>query len=184
MKKYFITINGESTPCIIDLDGLKEVMCNGNKYEFEYKFISRELLLLRINGNNYTLKVEENALANTDIKNTEFLVDLDSHTHSVTCKSELDQLIEKFSKTKSSKGFKKDLISPMPGSVVKINVKEGDIVKPGTVLLVLEAMKMENELKATGDAIVDRIMVIEKKSVDKNDVLIKFLPIETSEQSK
>jgi len=62
----------------------------------------------------------------------------------------------------------------MPGAIVKINVKEGNSVKKGDVLIVLEAMKMENELKATGDCKIQKILVEEKMSVDKNHLLIKF----------
>ncbi len=66
----------------------------------------------------------------------------------------------------------------MPGSIVKINVKEGDKVRKGQVLLVLEAMKMENELKATQDCIVNKIFSEEKKPVDKGQILLKLEPFE------
>lgn len=181
MKKYFVNIDNVPAPCEINLDGANALTCGGINYEYEYHFISDGLLLVRINGKNYNVKIEENPEGNSEVKNTEFKIDLHSGPHTVSCKNELDLLMEKFSKNKSDKGFKKDLISPMPGAVVKINVKEGDIVKKGDVMLVLEAMKMENELKAASDAIVDKILVSEKKSVDKNDILIKLLPAEIQE---
>ncbi len=58
------------------------------------------------------------------------------------------------------------LFSPMPGKVIKINVKEGDKVERGTVLLVVEAMKMENNIVATDDSVVDKINVSEGDMVD------------------
>lgn len=52
-----------------------------------------------------------------------------------------------------------NLFSPMPGKIIKINVNEGDEVKRGTILLVVEAMKMENNIVASQPAIVEKINV-------------------------
>ncbi len=62
--------------------------------------------------------------------------------------------------------------SPMPGKVMKINVKEGDTVTNGTVLCVVEAMKMENNIVAATDAKVNRIYVCEGDKVDAKTLLI------------
>ena len=179
MKKYFINIDDSEDSFEINLNGLNELMYNGDVYDYEYQFISEGLLHLRINEKNYTIRIELNEETDSEVKNTQFIIDLNALSHNVSCKNEFDILSEKFSKAKSNKGFKKDLVSPMPGAIVKINVNEGDKVSKGDVLLVLEAMKMENELKAASDATIDKILVEEKKSVDKNDILIKLLPVES-----
>ncbi|MBP7073624.1 MAG: biotin/lipoyl-binding protein, partial [Clostridia bacterium] len=49
--------------------------------------------------------------------------------------------------------------SPMPGTILAVNVKVGEAVKKGQVLCILEAMKMENEIMAAGDAVVASIEV-------------------------
>lgn len=69
---------------------------------------------------------------------------------------------------------KSNLFAPMPGKVIKINVKEGDRVKRGTIMLVVEAMKMENNITAVADAIVDKITITEGQMVD-TDVQLIFL---------
>ena len=66
------------------------------------------------------------------------------------------------------------LVSPMPGKVVKINVKEGDEVKEGTIMMVVEAMKMENNIVASGDAKVKKILVAEGQMVDNKMQLIEL----------
>ena len=66
------------------------------------------------------------------------------------------------------------LVSPMPGKVVKINVKEGDEVKEGTVMIVVEAMKMENNITATAKAKVKKILVTENEMVDNKKQLIEL----------
>ena len=69
---------------------------------------------------------------------------------------------------------KSRLISPMPGKVVKINVKEGDEVKEGTVMMVVEAMKMENNIVAVGKAKVKKVFVAEGQMVDNKMQLLEL----------
>ena len=69
---------------------------------------------------------------------------------------------------------KSKLVSPMPGKVVKINVKEGEEVGEGTIMMVVEAMKMENNIMASGKAIVKRILVDEGQMVDNKMQLIEL----------
>lgn len=62
--------------------------------------------------------------------------------------------------------------APMPGSVIEVKVKEGDAVKDGDVLLILEAMKMENELTASQAGTVAQILVKKGDTVNSGDPLI------------
>ncbi len=64
------------------------------------------------------------------------------------------------------------MTAPMPGTVLRILVKEGQEVQAGDVLMVVEAMKMENEVKAHSAGTVKEIMVTEGKSVQTGDPLI------------
>ena len=75
---------------------------------------------------------------------------------------------------KESVNDKSRLVSPMPGKVVKINVKEGDEVKEGMIMMVVEAMKMENNIVASGKAKVKRIFVEEGQMVDNKMQLIEL----------
>ncbi len=62
--------------------------------------------------------------------------------------------------------------APMPGTILSIKVAPGDVVKRGTVLLILEAMKMENEIQADRDGTVASIAVSQGDSVSTNQVLL------------
>ncbi len=64
------------------------------------------------------------------------------------------------------------LTSPMPGTIIKIAVSSGDVVSKGQTLLVLEAMKMENEIKSSRDGTVAEIKVSQGTSVNAGDILI------------
>ena len=62
--------------------------------------------------------------------------------------------------------------APMPGNILKVNVKEGEAVKSGTVLVVLEAMKMENEIMAPKDGTVTQVLVSKGSTVDTGAPLV------------
>ena len=62
--------------------------------------------------------------------------------------------------------------SPMPGTISGINVKPGDTVKKGTVLLILEAMKMQNEIMAAGDGTVTAVLVTNGEVASTGQVLV------------
>lgn len=62
--------------------------------------------------------------------------------------------------------------APMPGTILKVNVKEGDTVKEGQILVILEAMKMENEIVSPRDGKVVGIAVSNGASVNTGDELV------------
>lgn len=66
----------------------------------------------------------------------------------------------------------KAMLAPMAGTVLRILVKEGQQVKKGENLIVLEAMKMENEIVADEDGVVRRILVKENDSVESDQALL------------
>ena len=62
--------------------------------------------------------------------------------------------------------------APMPGTLIKVNVKPGDSVKKGDVLCVLEAMKMENDIMAPADGVVASVEAVQGASVATDAVLV------------
>ncbi len=64
--------------------------------------------------------------------------------------------------------------SPMPGTIMDVKVAVGDTVKDGQVLVILEAMKMENDIVSPGDGVVASINVKQGDSVSANDLLISI----------
>ena len=69
-------------------------------------------------------------------------------------------------------GAGEPVTAPMPGNILKVNVKAGDAVKAGTVLCVLEAMKMENEIMAPKDGTVTQVLVQKGSTVDTGAPLV------------
>lgn len=65
-----------------------------------------------------------------------------------------------------------NIVAPMPGSIVNINVSVGQTVKAGDVLIILEAMKMENDITAPCDGVVKQVVTTKGSTVNTDDVLI------------
>ena len=66
------------------------------------------------------------------------------------------------------------LVAPMPGMIVRVHVADGDVVQPGQGLVVMEAMKMENELRATAAGTVRRVHVASGTAVEKGALLLEL----------
>ena len=70
----------------------------------------------------------------------------------------------------------------MPGLVVKVEVAEGDTVVPGQGLVIVEAMKMENELKTEMAGRISRILVAPGQPVEKDQTLVEFELLEVEKE--
>jgi biotin carboxyl carrier protein len=86
----------------------------------------------------------------------------------------LDSLIAAMGLDKPKLRKLKEMQAPMPGRVTAVHVKVGDQIEPGTPLLSLEAMKMENVLKAEGIGVVSALEINEGDVVEKGALLIRF----------
>lgn len=164
MKKYFTEIldyDIKSEATFSD-NGTAEI--DGKQYSYNYRFLNDNVLILRMNDVNHYITITN------DEDYTEF--DLNSVKYKAITKNEFDILLEKISINKGESKDKKEIYSPMPGIISKLHVSEGQKVSKGEVLFVLEAMKMENEIKAKKDCVIKKVNVGEKKSVEKNELLI------------
>ncbi len=85
-----------------------------------------------------------------------------------------EMLLHESLKSGKAMGGESGLASGMPGKIIKVLVKEGDKVEDGTPLLIMEAMKMENEMKASGEATVKKILVSPGDNVETGASLIQY----------
>ena len=85
-----------------------------------------------------------------------------------------EMLLHESLKSGKAMGGDTGLTSGMPGKIIKVLVKEGDKVEEGTPLLIMEAMKMENEMKASGDAVIKKVLVETGDNVETGATLIQY----------
>jgi biotin carboxyl carrier protein len=109
-----------------------------------------------------------------DLEAKTLQIRLGHKTTTIQIKDRFDLLLEKMGMNSAGSSSLKEIKAPMPGLILDLKVAPGDIVKKGDVVLILEAMKMENSIKSPGDGIVKAVNVSLKQSVEKNQVLIQF----------
>lgn len=129
-------------------NGSFNILFENKSYNAELVEINREekTLTLQINGRKYVVSVQ----------------------------TKMDLLLDKLGMSDMASSKIKDLKAPMPGLVLDIRVEVGQAVQKGDPLMVLEAMKMENVIKADGEGVVGSVEVSKGDAVDKGALLIKF----------
>lgn len=100
-------------------------------------------------------------------------VKINGRTHEVSIADQYDQLVKQLGLSVVAAQKSSDVFAPMPGLVLSILVQEGDEITEGTPLLILEAMKMENVIKAEGAGNITRIAVKQGDAVEKRQLLIE-----------
>lgn len=101
-------------------------------------------------------------------------VRVNSHVYTMSLSDQFDELLHQLGMDNLSALKVAELKAPMPGMVLKVLVSEGEEVKKGSNLLILEAMKMENIIKSPADVVIKSIKVNPADKVEKNQVMIIF----------
>jgi biotin carboxyl carrier protein len=128
-----------------------------NKYHVIINHKSYNIELLEKSENGKTMRILVNGIK-----------------QEIAIKDKYDALLSQLGMDKLMTSKNNNIKAPMPGLVLRIMAKVGDQVKKGDALLVLEAMKMENIIKADGEGVVKRIAVEPKQVVEKNTLLIEL----------
>lgn len=134
--------------------------------------------LIKINSRQFHLIVGSTSLELDLIKHDPlektFDIKLNSSRFQLKLKDKYDELLHSLGLDTLTSHKISDIKAPMPGMVLNVLVNEGDQVKKGDALIVLEAMKMENILKSPSDGTIKKIVAKKGKPVEKNEILIQF----------
>ena len=107
-----------------------------------------------------------------DLKNRTITLKVNGEEQKVYISDKYDQLINQLGLKKAGSQKVNEIKAPMPGLVLEISVTVGQTLAKGDKVAILEAMKMENVLKAAGDGIVKSIEVQKGTAVEKGQILI------------
>lgn len=168
--KYVTSVGAADDPAaarkfIIDLNREGEVVVDGKPRVLDLQPIDNDgLFSLLIDGRSFEALVEEG--------DGEYRVLINGTQYQVQVVDERSKRLAEAAGAFTPASGEINLKSPMPGLIVAIPVKEGDAIKKGQVILVLESMKMENELKASRDGTIASIKVQARQAVEQGQVLI------------
>jgi pyruvate carboxylase subunit B len=99
---------------------------------------------------------------------------VDGFRHEVEAIDERGRAIRELAAATTGPTGPAPLVAPMPGMIVRVEVQAGDRVRAGQGLVVMEAMKMENELRASADATVKEVLVSPGDAVEKGALLLRM----------
>jgi biotin carboxyl carrier protein len=162
-----ITVNSNPAIEINKIDNQWQL--NGALTHADIQWQSNGQASILLENKSYTAQVEK-----VDKETKEIILKIDGQRYTLSIKEDIDILLDKMGINLSASQKAAPLKAPMPGMVLKILVAPGQLVNKGDALLILEAMKMENVLKATGAATIKSIKAEEKTAVEKGAILIEM----------
>lgn len=149
--------------------GENGLVVNNQPISYDLEKIRDGYFHILYNNKGYTAEVVK-----TDPTTKTFHIKVNGKVYPVQVKDQFDLLLEKMGMSNNSAGKVNNIKAPMPGLIIELKVKNGDVVKQGDSLLILEAMKMENIIKSPGEGVVKSVKIKKGESVEKNQVLIEF----------
>jgi len=142
---------------------------NGNEFKADIIKIRDEVYHLIKDNVSYNLEVVKHLP-----EEKKLLVKINNTSYTLDIKDKYDDLLHSLGLDNLAAKKVNDIKAPMPGMVLNILVTEGQEVKKGDALIVLEAMKMENILKSPTDGVIKKIAINKGVAVEKNQLLIQF----------
>jgi biotin carboxyl carrier protein len=164
--RYFVTIEGRTYD--VELAG-GEATIDGKAVNVELRAVpgtgTRHLLA---DGGSHVI------LGGPGGERGEWEVQVDGRRMHAEVVDERTRAIRKLTARTAAPTGPRPIRAPMPGMVVRIEVEPGQQVSKGQGVAIIEAMKMENELKAETDAVVAKVLVAAGQAVEKGQVLVEF----------
>jgi biotin carboxyl carrier protein len=165
MKTVSVTLGGKTISVLVHTDGRIEVagrpgffsVVQTSPYEYLVEDQEGKQLLVAALSTGHAV-----------------LLQSDGHLLDGRIESERDILLRKFQPTETGGEGQRELHAPMPSLVIAVEVSAGQRVIAGQGLVILEAMKMENELRATHEGTVKSIYVKPGNPVEKGELLLDF----------
>ena len=158
----------EDTAHEIELDN-QQIKIDGKDTEIDLvKLLDNKFHIIQ-NHKSYNLEI-----IHADYNLKRFSIKVNNNIYDLNLQTELDILLDKMGMSVSGEEKMDNVKAPMPGLVLDILVETGQEVKKGDNLLILEAMKMENIVKASGNGVVKNILIQKKDAVEKNQLLIEM----------
>lgn len=162
-----VKVSGSEFLVEFDDDGKQSGTLNGNPFTWDVSKISDNVFHVIKDNRSYNVEVLADADGKRQIK-------VNGNIYEAEVIDKFDELLKSLGMEKGGAGKVNELKAPMPGLVLEVSVKAGEQLQKGDRVLVLEAMKMENVIKAPADVTVSSIEVNQGETVEKNQVMVRF----------
>jgi biotin carboxyl carrier protein len=162
VMKYITRVNDQQF--IIEIDQENQIRVDGQLYEVDFQQLTEGgILSLLLNKHSLEAIVEE--------RESGWEVLIQGELYTVDVQDERAYRLARARGTVAEVTGEVSIKSPMPGLIIEVLVKEKQTVQKGDKVVILESMKMENELRSPRDGVVKHVYIKPGASVDKNQVL-------------
>jgi len=159
----------EDTELSVEITEPGTAKINDKTVDYDLAPVEDNLWNVIANNKSYNVRI----VSRDEIAKTVTLL-VNNRSYTVTLRDRFDELLEKMGMTVGADALLNELKAPMPGLVVEVVAKPGQQVEKGDTLLILEAMKMENVIKAVAPSTVKAAHVEHGQTVEKNQLLMSF----------
>ena len=165
MNEYVVTLKDKRS--LIKISQNSEITINGETHHYE---------LIVLNNSTYRLRIDERFydITSAKIDNYRFSVGLEGHTFETVVMTTLQDKASKVIEQTGAAHKLKEIKAPMPGMILKLKKKNGDKIELGESVVILEAMKMENDIKAPSSGVIKDVYVSEGSAVEKGAKLFSI----------
>ena len=163
--KYIVTVNGTEIP--VDLAGAM-ARVDGLAFATQLSEAAGPERILRLGHDVHRILVRPGKSGGS------YTLWVDGFRLEVEALDERTRAIRDLAAATAKASGPAPLVAPMPGMIVRVRVSEGDVVQAGEGLVVMEAMKMENELRASTPGTVRRVHVAAGTAVEKGAMLLEM----------
>ncbi len=175
--KLWVTLEGRDTEVEFHTEGGRLVVeIEGRRLDADFKRLpDGEVYSLLVNGRSHEVRVSPARGAPETGANGPLEVTVRGTTLPVEVRHPLEKVLQA-TRRAVSPGGGETIAAPMPGLIVALRVKPGDAVAPGQSVVVVEAMKMQNELAARHGGVVSEVLVAVRDAVSAGQALVKLKP--------
>lgn len=175
IMKYTITINGRDYDVEYDESSPSKILLSGKEMTFDIR--------QGIHPQNVSLLLDNQSLMFWIEKNEEgYHAHCQGRDFNIAVEDARTRQLRSLLKAGGDKNVAGSIRASMPGMVVRILVQPGDQVRKGQGLLIVEAMKMENEIKSPMNGMVKQIRITPQKAVEKGEMLLILEPEASGER--
>jgi biotin carboxyl carrier protein len=165
MNEYVVTLKDKRN--LIKISQNSEITINGETHHYE---------LIALNNSTYRLRIDEKFydIASAKIDNYRFSVVMEGWTFETVVMTTLQERASKVIEQTGAVLKLSEIKAPMPGMIFKLKKKIGDKIELGESVIILEAMKMENDIKAPSSGVIKNVYVSEGSAVEKGAKLFSI----------
>ena len=164
---YQIKVNNQTEFSVVTEND--QVFLNEQAMDWDMQKLPNGNFSIIANGKSFTAIVEEIDKSNKTIR-----LIINGNPYELVIQEPIDLVLKKMGLNNINQKKADSIKAPMPGLILKVMVTEGQHLKKGDPVLILEAMKMENVFKAPGDSIVKTIKYKSGEAVEKGAVLVEL----------